>query len=96
MKVALAGQPALDFAAPQGVTLQQVPEPDGTMVTEAFKYNETPGAQSQNSLLGGVDTAPANAPLAPGSGPVTAGPPGTPVGPAATPQAIDKSLGGLY
>jgi penicillin-binding protein 1A len=88
MKVALQGQPDLDFAAPQGMTLAQVTEPNGTMVTEAFKYNETPGAQSQNSLLGGLDAAPADTP------PTAPGAPGAP--PAANPVNIDKSLGGLY
>lgn len=87
MKVALKDQPNLDFAAPQGMTLAQVPEPNGTMVTEAFKYNQTPGAQSQNSLLGGVDAAPGDN----GSTPPTPGAPAN-----ATPGAIDKSLGGLY
>lgn len=92
MKVALQGQPDLDWAAPQGVTIAQVPEPDGTMVSEAFKYNQTPGAQSQNGLLGGPQ-APAdsgNTPPAPG----TPGAPGTP--PAASPSDLDKSLGGIY
>ncbi len=87
MKVALAQQPDMDFAAPPGMTLTQVPEPDGTMVSEAFKYNETPGAQGQNSLLGGVDSAPANTTLAA---------PGTPGAPGVNPNTIDKSLGGLY
>jgi penicillin-binding protein 1A len=90
MKVALAGQPDLDFAAPPGMTLQQAPEPDGTMVTEAFKPGQVPGAQNNNSLLGGqdsLDTAAAAAatPAAPGA-----------TTPQATPSNIDKSLGGLY
>jgi penicillin-binding protein 1A len=92
MKVALQGQPDLDFTAPQGMTLQQVPEPDGTMVTEAFKTGQVPGAQSNNSLLAGQDGLnPGVATAPPGS------PPGTPGSPAPTPPAnIDKSLGGLY
>jgi penicillin-binding protein 1A len=95
MKVALKDQPALDFAAPQGMTLAQVPEPDGTLVTEAFKYNEVPGAQSQNSLLGGLDTTPGDNGSAPAPGtPGAPGAPGTPA--AANPANIDKSLGGLY
>jgi penicillin-binding protein 1A len=89
MKVALQGQPALDWAPPQGMTLNQVPEPDGTMVSEAFKYNQTPGAQSQNSLLGGLDGTTDN-----GGQPPAPGTPGT--APAASPSSIDKSLGGLY
>jgi penicillin-binding protein 1A len=80
MKVALAGQPALDWAAPQGMSLQQVAEPDGTMVTEAFKPGQTPGAQSQNSLLGGGQSTPGTT---------------TPNAPA-QPSDVDKSLGGLY
>jgi penicillin-binding protein 1A len=51
MKVALADQPNLDFPAPPGMILAQVPEPDGTQVTEAFKPGETPGAQNNNGLL---------------------------------------------
>jgi penicillin-binding protein 1A len=82
----------LDFTAPQGMTLQQVPEPDGSMVTEAFKTGQVPGAQSNNSLLAGQDGLnPGVATAPPGS------PPGTPGSPAPTPPAnIDKSLGGLY
>jgi penicillin-binding protein 1A len=88
MKVALANQPNLDFAVPQGMTLQQTAEPDGTLVTEAFKSGQTPGAQSTNSLLAGQSG------LAPPTT-NTSSPSGTPAAPppAAT---IDKSLGGLY
>jgi len=89
MKVALQGQPNLDWAAPQGVTIAQVPEPDGTMVSEAFKYNQTPGAQSQNGLLGGPQT-----PAGTGATPGTPGTPGTP--PPVNPSALDKSLSPLY
>jgi len=90
MKVALVGQPDLDFAAPPGMTLQQAPEPDGTMVTEAFKPGQVPGAQNNNSLLGGQDSldaaaAAAATPAAPGA-----------TAPPAPPSNIDKSLGGLY
>jgi penicillin-binding protein 1A len=87
MKVALQGQPNLDWPVPQGMTIAQVPEPDGTNVSEAFKYNQIPGAQSQSGLLGGAQTAPGNTPPAPGT-------PGTP--PAATPGDLDKSLSPLY
>lgn len=87
MKAALQNQPNLPFAPPQGMTLNQVPEPSGTMVSEAFKYNQTPGAQSQNSLLGGTqdDNGTQPAPGTPGATP-----------PPASPSTIDKSLGGLY
>jgi penicillin-binding protein 1A len=77
MKVALADQPDLDFAAPQGMTLQQVAEPNGTMVSEAFKPGQTPGAQSDtDSLLAGQsaqdNTPPAGTtPAAPGTAPPT-------------------------
>jgi penicillin-binding protein 1A len=98
MKAALANQPNIDFAVPQGMTLQQAPEPDGTMVTEAFKPGQSPGAQSQNSLLGGLDNGATNTgatPAAPGA-PGAPGAPNTPAAPAAPPSNIDKSLGGLY
>ncbi len=84
MKIALARQPDLDFAVPDGMTLQKAAEPDGEMVTEAFKPGQTPGAQNSGSLLGGQQTS---APAA------TA--PGAPAAPA-VPADIDKSLGGLY
>ncbi|GLR68523.1 penicillin-binding protein 1A [Acidocella aquatica] len=97
MKVALANQPDMDFPAPAGMTLQQVPEPDGTMVTEAFKPGQTPGAQANDSLLGGSPGATPPAPGTPGTpGTTDASPaPGT-TPPPPTPSAIDKSLGGLY
>jgi penicillin-binding protein 1A len=82
MKVALANQPDLDFAVPQGMVLQQVAEPDGTMVTEAFKPGQTPGAQNNNTLLAGQQGL---APAVPGA------PPGT-----APPSNIDQTLGGSY
>ncbi len=96
MKVALKGQPDIDFAAPQGMTLQQTPEPDGQMVTEAFKPTQAPGAQNANGLLGGGmgslggSSDNGGALTAPGNG--TPGAPGTPP----APSTIDKSLGGLY
>jgi penicillin-binding protein 1A len=87
MKVALADQPDLDFAVPSGVTLQQTSF-NGQTVTEAFKANQVPGAQSNDSLLAGqngLDSAPG----------------GTPNGSSATPGAPAASgsqplLGGLY
>ncbi len=99
MKAALADQPDLDFAAPPGMTLQQVPEPDGAMVTEAFKPGESPGAQSADSLLSGSGTGSGanpgqpNAPPANGAMP---GAPGTTPPDTAPPLNVDKSLGGLY
>jgi penicillin-binding protein 1A len=97
MKVALAGQPNIDFAAPDGMTLAQAPEPNGGSATEAFKTGQTPGAQSTDSLLAGqsgLDDNSGGAPPANG----TPGTPGTPATPASTqqPGSIDKSLGGLY
>jgi penicillin-binding protein 1A len=86
MKTALAGQPDLDFPVPDGVTLQQTAEPDGTQVTEAFKAGQTPGAQSDN---GETD---ANSQPAGPNGQPAAATPGSP----APPANIDKSLGGLY
>ena len=91
MKVALKGEPDLDFATPPGMTLQQVPEPNGQMVTEAFKPGQSPGAQNQNGLLGGgMDNSQSGAPS------LTA--PGQPAAPGApaTPSTVEKSLGGLY
>ncbi len=82
MKVALAGQPALDFPAPPGITLAQI-DYNGHSVTEAFKAGQSPGAQNNSSLLGGQGGL-AAANNTPGGG--------TP--PAA--NNIDKSLPGLY
>lgn len=91
MKVALKGQPGVDFTAPQGMTLQQVPEPDGRMVSEAFKPNQSPGAQNANGLLGGgmdsLDNSGSSGPSQPGNGTPGAAPPAS---------TIEKSLGGLY
>jgi penicillin-binding protein 1A len=89
MKVALADQPDLDFAVPSGVTLQQTSF-NGETVTEAFKTNQVPGAQSNDSLLAGqngLDTAPGGSPDA-----------STGTGTAATPAAGGGKplLGGLY
>ena len=106
MKVALKGRPDIPFATPPGMTLQQVPEPSGQMVQEAFKPGQTPGAQSAYGLLGGGDalstpTTPANGTTTPntttpGSTAPTNGtaPPST--GSTAPPSVVDKSLGGLY
>ncbi len=91
MKVALADQPALDFPVPDGVSLQQT-----GAVTEAFKSGQTPGLQSNESLLAGQPAS--------GSADDSVAPAVTQAG--ATQQAgtaspappvnIDKSLGGLY
>jgi penicillin-binding protein 1A len=95
MKVALAGQPDLDFAVPTGMTLQQVTF-NADSATEAFKTGQAPGAQSSGSLLAGQDgltPQDSGTQAAPGT-PGTPAAPGTP--PAAPPSNIDKSLGGLY
>lgn len=92
MREALKGQPNVDWATPAGMSLQQVPEPNGTMVTEAFKPNQSPGAQNANGLLGGGMNSLDNA------GNSSDGTPGAPGGGSApsAPSTIDKSLGGLY
>jgi penicillin-binding protein 1A len=85
MKVALAGQPDLDFAVPAGMTLQ----PTGDGAVEAFKPGQTPGAQTTDSLLAGaptLDSATASQPGAAGAAGAASPPPAN----------IDKSLGGLY
>ncbi|WP_298215797.1 penicillin-binding protein 1A [Acidocella sp.] len=91
MKVALKNMPAIDFAPPPGMTLQQVPEPDGTMVTEAFKPGQSPGAQNGNGLLGGGMNSLDNSGASPGASP-NGGASATPP----APSTIDNSLGGLY
>ena len=93
MKVALKNQPPVDFAAPAGMTLQQVPEPDGQMVTEAFKPGQSPGAQNANGLLGGgMDSLGGS-----GNGGTLAAPQsGSAPGAPPLPSSIDRSLGGLY
>jgi penicillin-binding protein 1A len=84
MKIALAGQPPVDFPVPTGDTLAQTGG-----VTEAFKTGQTPGAQTTDSLLAGSTpnslTSPANNP--------TPSQPNQPNQPATPP---DKQLGGLY
>ncbi len=92
MKVALANQPPVDFAAPDGMTLQNTPEPDGANAIEAFKPGQSPGAQSNENLLAGQSAlAPAaTTPPAPGASPA-----GAPAA-APPPSNVDKSLGGLY
>ncbi|MGE4482136.1 penicillin-binding protein 1A [Acidocella sp.] len=97
MKVALKNQPDIDFATPPGMTLQQVPEPDGRLVTEAFKPNQSPGAQNGNGLLGGgmdsLDGSDSSNPLTAPDNNGAPAPGSSAPAPAAT---IDKSLGGLY
>jgi penicillin-binding protein 1A len=53
MKTALANQPAVDFAIPPGMSLQQT----GPAI-EAFKPGQAPGAQSTDGLLAGGLGAP--------------------------------------
>ncbi|OYV25715.1 MAG: penicillin-binding protein [Acidocella sp. 20-63-7] len=97
MKVALANQPDLDFAAPDGMTLQQV-SLDNETATEAFKSGQTPGAQSNDSLLAGQSVLPPqDSGTSPNSTtPAPPGAPGTPPPPPPPANTIDKSLGGLY
>jgi penicillin-binding protein 1A len=92
MKVALEGQPDLDFAVPSGVTLEQS-NYDGQTVTEAYKTGQSPGAQSNNSLLAGQSGLTAQ-----DSGlPATPGAPGMAVPATATaPTPAGGNLGGLY
>ena len=93
MKVALKNQPPVDFPTPAGMTLQQAPEPDGTMVTEAFKPGQSPGAQNANGLLGGgMGSLGGSGSGAALTAPQNGGTPGAPP----PPSNIDKSLGGLY
>jgi penicillin-binding protein 1A len=89
MKVALADQPPVDFAVPDGVTLQQT---GGVM--EAFKTGQSPGAQTTDGLLSG-GSALSNAGNA---NPATPAQPGQPAQPAAptSSASVDKQLGGLY
>ncbi len=93
MKVALAGQPSLDFAVPAGMTLMPTSSGSAT-VMEAFKPGQTPGAQTTDGLLAGNSSLDSGA--TPASQPVN-GQPGAPSAPASSqPADIDKSLGGLY
>jgi penicillin-binding protein 1A len=82
MKVALAGQPPLDFPVPQGMTLQ----PTGNAI-EAFKPGQTPGAQTTDSLLAGGNN--------PTPTPDTTDQPTT-TPPAQSSANVSKQLGGLY
>jgi penicillin-binding protein 1A len=94
MKAALKDQPVVDFATPPGMSLEQTAEPDGTEVTEAFKPGQTPGAQDQNSMLGGDDTSLDGSTATPPPGGDTGTPqPGTSGSP---PANSGSSLGGLY
>jgi penicillin-binding protein 1A len=90
MKVALKDQPDLDFAVPVGMSL--LPTGDGAI--EAYKPGQTPGAQTNDSLLAGAASLESSATPAAQTVP---GQPGAPAAPASTqPADIDKSLGGLY
>ncbi len=86
MKTALAGQPPVEFAVPAGMSLL----PTGSVI-EAFKPGQTPGSQTDDSLLAGDSTP--DTLTTPASQPVP-GAPGSQASP--PPQDIDKSLGGLY
>lgn len=85
MKVALANQPPVDFPVPTGDSLQQTGG-----VIEAFKTGQTPGAQTNDSLLAGSS----NSLTSPNNTPPT-DPSTQPGQPTLTP-APDKQLGGLY
>ncbi len=90
MKVALQGQPNVDFAVPSGATLQQTSF-NGQTVTEAYKTGQTPGAGSENSLLAGQSG------LTPQDTGAPAASPGAPGAAAPAPaQNVGNSLGGLY
>jgi penicillin-binding protein 1A len=94
MKVALADQPPVDFAVPDGVSLQQTGG-----VTEAFKTGQSPGAQTADGLLGSPSLANAGnggAPDQTGATPAQPGQPGQPASVPATSASVDKQLGGLY
>lgn len=88
MKVALANQPSISFPVPDGMTLLPTTW-NGQTVMEAFKPGQTPGAQTNDSLLAG--TTPSDTLATPASQPVAGNQPASP--PA---QAINKTLGGLY
>jgi penicillin-binding protein 1A len=92
MKVALADQPNLDFAVPDGMSLQQTGN-----VTEAFKPGQVPGAQTNDDLLAGQPSA-LTAPDANNTpdAAATSDQPGQPAPPAASSASVDKQLGGLY
>jgi penicillin-binding protein 1A len=90
MKTALKNQPDIDFPVPAGMTLLPTSF-NGETVTEAFKPGQTPGAQTDDSLLAGAATPDTL------TTPAAQAVPGAPSAPApAQPQNIDKSLGGLY
>jgi len=104
MKVALKGQPVIDFPTPKGMTLARVSFGNQT-VTEAFKPGQVPGAQSNLGLvadnplgLGGALTNADGQNAQHDFNPASAG--GSSTGsttPSPPPaQSVDKSLGGLY
>ncbi|MCF3945559.1 PBP1A family penicillin-binding protein [Acidiphilium sp. AL] len=107
MKIALKGQPVIDFKTPQGMTLHQVSFGNQT-VAEAFKPGQVPGAQSNLGLVAdnplGLGGSLSNSTgqggqqdFNPASS--TSGNGGNPQGSAPQPppaQSVDKTLGGLY
>jgi penicillin-binding protein 1A len=73
--------------------------PTGDGAIEAYKPGQTPGAQTDDSLLAGASSL--DSPATPAAQSVPGQPgapaPGAPATPASTqPADIDKSLGGLY
>ena len=92
MKVALENQPPVDWPVPPGMTLQTATEPNGAPAIEAYKPGQTPGAQSNESLLAGQSG------LSPAST-TGAAPGGTPDSGGAAPAPAanaGSALGGLY
>ncbi|MGC9271202.1 penicillin-binding protein 1A [Acidiphilium sp.] len=99
MKVALKGQPVINFPTPAGMTLAQVSYGSQT-VTEAFKPGQAPGAQSNLGLVADNPLGLGGA-LSNGNGQNTQhdfNPASVPSGTeqSVPPPSVDKSLGGLY
>ncbi len=114
MAKALASRPKLQFRMPDGLVLAPWDSGFGgedgssaTMVNDAFKPGQVPGASNDDLPMANAGTvdqngkavgssAPAQpgAPGAPGA-PATPGAPGQPANPS-DPNAVDKSLGNLY
>ncbi len=92
MKVALKDQPNIDFAVPVGMSL--LPTGDGAI--EAYKPGQTPGAQTDDSLLAGASSLDSPATPAAQSVPGQPGAPEPATAAGTQPADIDKSLGGLY
>lgn len=101
MKVALKGQPVVNFPTPPGITLADVSYGNQT-VQEAFKPGQVPGAQSHLGFAANVPFSPGNMASNGAAGGAAAA---NAAANAANPNAgqppgqsvnIDKTLGGLY